>query len=169
MCCIDASCDKPHGESSTPQKWRLCSNFKYVLTQNQKLLTIMGQSFPPFFPLWSLIRPQGEPGRNTDTWIFSLHFLWHFLADLGIVSHCEISFHSKIWALISPHLRLMKKPPMINEDSCVSRWVFICLTLSRLVSRAVSAAVQICMTVIKKIWQLDSERWDFSNNQNTQE
>ncbi len=62
------------------------------------------------FSVWSLIRPLGEWGRNTDTWIFSLHFLWHFffLADLGIISHCEISFHSKIEALISPHLRLMK-------------------------------------------------------------
>lgn len=66
------------------------------------------------FSVWSLIRPQGERGRNTDTPEYSLctfldiFFLFFFFADLGIVSHFEISFHSKIEALISPHLRLMK-------------------------------------------------------------
>lgn len=64
------------------------------------------------FSVWSLIRPLGERGRNTDTWIFSVlsltFFFFFFLVDLGIISHCEISFHSKIEALISPHLRLTK-------------------------------------------------------------
>lgn len=75
--CRDASRDKPRGEHRTPQERRRCSNFKYVLTQNQKLLSITGERFPRFF-VWSLIRPPGERGGKTDTWIFSLHFLWHF-------------------------------------------------------------------------------------------
>lgn len=89
---------------------------------------------PPPFSVWSLIRPLGDRGRNTDTWIFSLRFLWHFLfffwADLGIVSHCEISFHSKIEALISP---TSEAPP---RKATSDQWGFlrelpgfICLTI----------------------------------------
>lgn len=44
----DAFHDKPHGESGAPQEWRHCSNFKYVLTQNQKLLAITGREIPRF-------------------------------------------------------------------------------------------------------------------------
>lgn len=119
----------------------------------------------PFF-VWSLIRPLGEWGRNTDTWIFSLHFLWHFLADLGITSHCEISFRTKIEALISPHLKLMKSHQWSMR---IPVWVacFICLIFSLLVSKARFAVVPFLMIVIQKLWQLcsfDSERWATSNN-----
>lgn len=50
---------------------------------------------------------------------------------------------------------------MINEDSCVTYWVFICLTFSLLVSTAIarSAAVPCLITVVQKIWRLSCRSW----------
>lgn len=109
----DTSRDKPHGGSGAPQERRRCSNFKYVLTRNQKLLTIMGGE-NPHFPCDHLLDPKVNEAEilTRRNILFALSLTFFSLppspADLGMVSHFEISFHSKIEALISPHLRSMK-------------------------------------------------------------
>lgn len=54
------------------------------------------------FSVWSLIRPLGERGRNTDTWIFSLHFLWLFFRQIWESFHI-VRYHFivrlKLWSL----------------------------------------------------------------------
>lgn len=115
----------PHGGSDVPQERRRCSNFKYVLTPNQESFTITVTRSPSFsFPVWSLIRPQGEEAEPAPP-KYSLYtfFAWFLKQIWESVGTFEMSFHSKMGALISPLLRLTKKPQMINEDSCVTHRV----------------------------------------------
>lgn len=115
----------PHGGSDVLQERRRCSNFKYVLTPNQESFTITVTRSPSFsFPVWSLIRPQGEEAEPAPPKYSLYTFFARFLKQIWeSVGTFEMSFHSKMGALISPLLRLTKKPQMINEDSCVTHRV----------------------------------------------
>lgn len=97
-----------NGGRSVPVEWRHCSNFKYVLTQSQK------KSCSPFwlrdsrFSVWSLCRPQGEQDTVRAEYSLCAFFDISFSRSWESAHSFEISFHSKIEALISQHLRLMK-------------------------------------------------------------
>lgn len=91
----DASCDKPHGESALRRRndgtVQILNMFWHKI---KSCSALWGRDSP--FPVWSLIRPLGERGRNTDTWIFSLHFLWHFFFFFSRSGN-----HFTLWDIIS--------------------------------------------------------------------
>lgn len=110
----------PHERSVAPQGWRRSSNFKYVLTRNQKV-AYHNDGENPHFPCDHLLDPKvnsGGGGWNAGRWkgeggtpAYSLCTFFDIPTRRygSGLSHFETSFFTpEIEVLISPHLSSMK-------------------------------------------------------------
>lgn len=162
----------PHGGSVAPQERRRSSNFKYVLTRNQKVAYHNGGK-NPHFPCDHLLDPKvngggaaetGGDGRvgwgGTDTPGYSLCTFFDIPHPQiwEQFSHFETSFFTgEIEALISPHLSSMKSHKWSMRIPAPVRRVFICLTFFSPLppsDRPGFAVVQSPITGVQRIWRL---------------
>lgn len=165
----DTPLTSPHGGSVAPQGRRRSSNFKYVLTRNQKVAYHNGRK-NPHFPCDHLLDPKvngrgaeggwGE-GECTDKLGYSLCTFFdipHPQIWERVFTFWDIVFHGRDWSSDLATSEQHEKPQMINEDSRAGSPGFYLphvFSLHPLPSdRPGFAVVQSTITGVQRIWRL---------------